>query len=171
MVKELKLGEGTGVYFSPDSRWLVTSRSEEYCFWDVETWQAIRRIPREQEPYPGPVAFTPDGERMAVELTPGVISLMDWKADRILARLEDPTHDRAIALCFSPDGAQLTVVAPFDKALHVWDLRRIRDHLAEMHLEGDWRAYPPAPPPAAPIHVRPCNAVIEDLLRLWPFRR
>ena len=153
MAKELKLGETTGVYFSPDSRWLVTSRPEEYCFWDLETWQPGLHIPRDQEPYPGPVAFTGDGEMMAVEVTPGVLALMDWKSRRILARLEDPTHDRASAFCFSPDGAQLMVVAPYDKALHVWDLRRIRDHLAEMHLEGNWPAYPPATP-AAPLHVR-----------------
>jgi WD40 repeat protein len=167
MVKELKLGEATGVYFSPDSRRLVTSRPEEYCFWDVETWRPGLRIPRDQEPYPGPVAFTPDGEQMAVELTPGVVGLMDWKANRVLARLEDPTHDRAISLCFSPDGAHLAVVAPFDKALHVWDLRRIQDHLAEMHLEGDWPAYPPAPPPTAPLHVRLDTATIEDFVRSW----
>ena len=154
MVKELTLGEQTGVYFSPDSRWFITSRFDEYCFWDVETRQPGLRIPREQEPYPGPVAFTPDGEQMAVELTPGVISLMDWKAGRTLARLEDPTHDRASALCFSPDGAQLTIIAPYEKALHVWDLRRIRDHLEEMHLEGDWLAYPPAPPPAPALRIR-----------------
>jgi serine/threonine protein kinase/WD40 repeat protein len=171
MVKELKLGEITDVFFSSDSRWLITSRHDEYCFWDVETGQPGLRIPRDQEPYPGPVAFSRDGEMMAVELTPGVIGLLDWKTNRILARLEDPTRDRARFLCFSPDGAQLAVVAGYDKALHVWNLRRIRDHLAEMHLEGDWPAYPPAPPPAAPLHVRPYNAVIEDLLRLWPFRR
>ena len=57
-------------------------------------------------------------------------------------------------LCFSPDGAQLAAIAPYDKALHVWDLRRIRDHLAEMHLEGDWPAYPPAPPPAPALRIR-----------------
>ena len=102
MVKELRLGEVTGVYFSPDSRWLITSRSDEYCFWNVETWQPGLRIPREQEPYPGPAAFTHDGVLMAVELTPGVIGLLDWKSGRVLARLEDPTHDRASALCSAP---------------------------------------------------------------------
>jgi hypothetical protein len=167
MVKELKLGESTGVFFSPDSRWLITARPEEYCFWDVETWQPGRRIPRDHEPYPGTAAFSRDAEMMAVELTPGVIGLLDWKTNQILARLEDPTHDRAGFLCFSPDGAQLAAVAIYDKAIHVWDLRRIRDQLAEMQLEGDWPAYPPAPPPAAPLSFRPANAAIRDLLRLW----
>jgi WD40 repeat protein len=158
MVKELKLGATTGVAFSPDSRWLITCRFDEYCFWDVETWQPGRRIVREREPYPGPIAFTADGELMAVELSPGVLGLLDWKADRILARLEDPTHDRAGGLCFSPDGAQLAALAHYDRALHVWDLRRIRAGLKAMGL--DWGA-PPYREPAAspgPLKVRVVGA-------------
>ena len=161
MVKELTLGESTGVFFSPDSRWLITTRPEEYCFWDVVTWLPGRRIPRDQATYPGPVAFSRDGKMMAVELTPGVISLLDWKTDRTLARLEDPTHDRT-GLYFSPDGAELAAVASNHKALHIWDLRRIRDHLAEMHLEGDWPAYPPAPPPAPALTI---DVNMGDLLQ------
>ena len=160
MVKEMKLGEMTYVFFSPDSRWLITCRPEEYCFWDVETWQPGLRIPREQEPYPGPAAFTGDGELMALELTPGVIGLLDWKSDRVVARLENPTHDRASTLCFGADGAHLMVVAPYDRTVHVWDLRRIREHLAEMHLEGDWPAYPPAPPASEPVRVRQDDGLI-----------
>ena len=86
------------------------------------------------------------------------IGLLDWKADRILARLEDPTHDRSGFLCFSPDGGQLVAAAHYDKAVHVWDLRRIQKHLAELRLEGDWPSYPPAAPPAATLRVRQDDA-------------
>jgi WD40 repeat protein len=155
LVHELKLGPQTAVYFSPDSRWLITTRPEEYCFWDMRTWRPGLRIARELAPYPGPLAFSRDGQWLAVELTPGVVGLLDWKAGRVLARLEDPTHDRANALCFSPDGAQLVTVACYDKTAHVWDLRRIRAGLKAIHLDWDAPDYPPAPPhsPLSPFKV------------------
>jgi WD40 repeat protein len=168
MEKELSLGETTGASFSPDSRCLITTRPEEYCFWDMETWQPGLRIPQEHEPYPGHVAFTRDGALMAVELSPGVFGILDWKTNRILARLEDPTHDRAAFLSFSPDGAQLATVAGYDKAVHLWDLRRIRDHLAEMHLEGAWPPYRPAPPPAPPPRIRLENGIVAGAPVLAP---
>ncbi|HVS35519.1 MAG TPA: hypothetical protein VMS17_08055, partial [Gemmataceae bacterium] len=154
MVKEFHLGDTTAAFCSPDGRWIITSTPDEYCFWDVETWQAGWRIPREQEPYPGLLAFTQDGRIMAVELKPGVFGLLDWQTGRILARLEDPTHDRSSYLSFSPDGCVLATNNGYDKAVHLWDLRRIRERLAAMGLAGDWPAYPPAPPSPPPLHLR-----------------
>jgi serine/threonine protein kinase/WD40 repeat protein len=95
VVKELPLGIRTSVFFTPDSKALITSRGDEYCFWEVGSWQPGRRLRWEVGNYPGFVAFSRDGALMALELSPGVIQLREVATDRILARLEDPNRDRA----------------------------------------------------------------------------
>ena len=63
---------------------------------------------------------------------------------------------------FSPDGSQLVVVTNDGPAVHVWDLRAIRKHLARMGLDWDAPPYPevdPAPPaPLPPLVVLPAGA-------------
>ena len=132
-------------FFSPDGRTLVTSRGDEYRFWDVPSWQPARRLPWEIPSYPGWVAFSPDRKLLALELSPAVIHLIDAATGRTLAKLEDPRSDRAQWLGFTPDGAQLVAISTYSKAIHVWDLRAIRRHLAAMDLDWDAPPYPPAP--------------------------
>ena len=60
---------------------------------------------------------------------------------------------------FSPDGSRLVVTTNDGPAVHVWDLRAIRKHLAEMGLDWDAPAYsdddPAGPdlPPLPPLKV------------------
>ncbi len=136
-VGKLDLGAQTFVSFTPDSKYLITSRHDQYCFWDVHTWQPARRIPRLQCPFPGHVAFTPDGRTMALELTFGVVHLVDYATGRTWARLEDPRHNRAMGLQFSPSGMLLAVLSGESFALHVWDLRLIQERLSELALGWD----------------------------------
>ena len=145
MVKELRLGVTNNAFFSPDGRTLVTSRGEEYRFWDVETWKPDRRLAWEIPSYPGWVAFSPDRTLLALELSAAVIHLIDAATGRTLAKLEDPRSDRAQWLGFTPDGAGLVAIATYAKAIHVWDLRAIRRHLATMDLDWESPPYPPAP--------------------------
>jgi eukaryotic-like serine/threonine-protein kinase len=143
-VKEWVVGKQTHVFFTPDSRALIISRGEEFSFWDVETFQLIRRLPRDVTPYPGWVAFSADGRLMALEMAPGVLYLKEAATGRTVARLEDPHGDRATWLGFTPDGTKLVVVSSFASAVHVRDLRAIRTRLKEMNLDWDWPAFPPA---------------------------
>jgi WD40 repeat protein len=143
MVKELPLGGPIGVFFAPDSNTLVTSRGGEYCFWDLSSWQPIRRLRWDVATHPGTVAFSPDGKVMALELSAGIIDLVDIDTGRTLARLEDPNRDRPGWMSFTPDGTQLVTSASHAKAIHVWDLRRIRERLVTMGLDWDARPYPP----------------------------
>ncbi|MGO9112624.1 MAG: hypothetical protein ACLP9L_25615 [Thermoguttaceae bacterium] len=62
---------------------------------------------------------------------------------REYARLENPNQDRARYIAFSPDGTQLVLDGEAD-SLHVWDLRAIRDELAQRGLDWDLPPYPPA---------------------------
>jgi hypothetical protein len=145
MVHEWVLGRWTTVAFTPDSRSLVISRGDEFSFWDVETLQLLRRLPRDVTPFPGHVAFSPDGRLMALEMAPAVLHLKETATGRTVAKLEDPCGDRANWQGFTPDGASLVVVAKYANAIHVWDLRAIRARLREMNLDWDWPAFPPPP--------------------------
>jgi WD40 repeat protein len=53
---------------------------------------------------------------------------------------------------FSPDGSQLAA-AQANKQVQLWDLRLIRQELAQMNLDWDMPPYPPAaiPAGAAPV--------------------
>ena len=142
MVKEWVVGKRTYVFFTPDSRALIISRGEAFSFWDVETFELIRRLPRDVTPFPGSVAFSPDGRLMALEMAPGVLHLKEAATGRTVARLEDPHGDRATWQGFTPDGTRLVVAAGFASVVHVWDLRAIRTRLKEMNLDWDWPEFP-----------------------------
>jgi WD40 repeat protein len=154
VVKELRLGVTNNAFFSPDGRTLVTSLGEEYRFWDVETWKPARRLAWDIPSYPGWVAFSPDRTLLALELSPAFIHLIDAATGRTLAKLEDPRSDRAQWLGFTPDGAGLVAIATYSKAIHVWDLRAIRRHLATMDLDWESPSYPPAPVYGEPLRDR-----------------
>jgi serine/threonine protein kinase/WD40 repeat protein len=156
VVHEWVLGKRTYVYFTPDSRTLVISRGDEFSFWDVETLQPIRRLPRDVTPFPGHVAFSPDGRLMVVEMAPAVLHLKEVATGRTVAQLEDPSGDRATWQGFTPDGTQLVVLAKYASAIHVWDLRAIRARLKAMNLDWDWPEFPLAPiktPSSAPLTI------------------
>jgi serine/threonine protein kinase/WD40 repeat protein len=155
MVREWAPGKRTFVSFTPDSRALIISRGEEFTFWDVETLRPIRRLPRHVTPFPGHVAFSPDGRLMALEMAPAVLHLKEVATGRTVAKFEDPHGDRATWQGFTPDGTRLVVLASYADAIHIWDLRAIRTRLKAMNLDWDWPAYPPAPSGkhAAPVTI------------------
>ena len=74
---------------------------------------------------------------------------------------------------FSPDGSRLVVTTNDGPAVHVWDLRAIRRHLAEMGLDWDAPAYSdddPASPAlrrlaSAPGRPRPAGRARRTLHR------
>jgi serine/threonine protein kinase/WD40 repeat protein len=154
-VHEWVVGKWTLVFFTPDSRYLIISRGDEFSFWDVETLQPVRRLRRDITPFPGYVAFSPDGRLMAMEMAPAVLHLKEVATGRTVARLEDPHGDRANWLGFTPDGTQLVVISKYASAIHLWDLRAIRARLKEMNLDWDWPEFPPTPDeqPAGPATV------------------
>src|SRR5262249_22495064 len=82
MVHEWILGRRGHVQFTPDSRALVISRGDEFSFWDVETRRPILRLPRDVTPFPGWVAFSPDGKLMALEMAPTVVHLKEAATGR-----------------------------------------------------------------------------------------
>src|ERR1700704_5310215 len=100
------------------------------------------------------LAFSPAGGLRALQMAPAVIHLMDVATGRTVAKLEDPHGDRAGWMSFTPDGTQLVVAAPYAKAIHIWDLRAIRQRLKALELDWAWPEFPPADPKSMGIEKK-----------------
>ncbi len=160
-VAALPVEGGTRVVFSPDGRWLATGGLITRL-WEVGPWRERQRF---QAVVRTPVAFSADGGTFAFETGHGAVRLVAPDSGRELARLEDPKQDHADELAFSADGTQL-VTNGEGNSVHLWDLRAIREQLAERGL--DWGpALPPAgdAKAAAPLQV----ALEADFLVPCPY--
>jgi WD40 repeat protein len=142
LLRRFDMPDRAYVTFSPDGRWLAAS-SSQYQLWEVGSWQ-----PK------GPptlgfqglienfTAFSPDGRVMA-RLDDKKILLLETLTEKPLATLEPLGRPSAVKFQFSPDGVKLAVVQ-IDDQVEIWDLRLIRQELAQMHLDWDMPPYPPA---------------------------
>jgi eukaryotic-like serine/threonine-protein kinase len=147
-VADLPIDYGTGVDFSPDGKWLMTG-SAPCRLWEVGTWREVRQIGDSGG------CFSPDGRLLVVQDAARLIRLVETETGHTLARLESP-DPCPVWPTFSPDGSRLVVTTNERPAVHVWDLRAIRTHLAGMGLDWDAPAYsdddpaglssPPLPP-------------------------
>jgi hypothetical protein len=61
----------------------------------------------------------------------------------------------------SPDGTH--VAAGRDHIIHLWDLRRIREHLAARGLDWDAPPYPPPGPDRAPGPVVVVSSPVDQV--------
>jgi WD40 repeat protein len=141
LLRSFSMPDRAYVTFSPDGRWLAAS-SSQYQLWEVGSWQP------KGPPTPGFqglganfTAFSPDGMVMA-RADGQKILLLETLAEKPLATLEPLGSPTVQNFQFSPDGAKLAVVQN-DQQVEVWDLRLIRQELAQMHLDWDMPPYPP----------------------------
>jgi WD40 repeat protein len=136
----------TKAVFSPDGRWLLSATGTEYGVWEPVTWRLARRLPRVQtSDIPAGAAFAPDGKVLAIAVSRTEVQFLDTEAWQPLARLQGPDADLIAELAFTPEGDRL-LVRRQDNTVRVWDLRRIREQLAEAGLDWERPAYPPTPP-------------------------
>ena len=87
-VRDLPLRDGAYfAWFSPDSRWLVTTCFGVECrLWEAGTWREVRCY---GEAY---VAFSPDGRVMALGDVAGQVRLVKPATGREVARLTGPSR-------------------------------------------------------------------------------
>jgi WD40 repeat protein len=146
--RTLPMPARTTAAFSPDGRWLATSTTE-YQLWEVGTWQP------KGPPVPGLevaewnfTAFSPDGRVMARTMEGYNIQLLETSTEKPLATLEAQASSGVSTFQFSPDGSHLAAQQR-DRQVQLWDLRLIRQELAELHLDWDMPPYPPVEKGAA----------------------
>ena len=69
-----------------------------------------------------------------------------------LARFEPREVETVVSLDFSADGSKLAV-GTTEHAIYVWDVRLVRQRLAELGLDIPRPPFPPASPPAGPLEL------------------
>jgi WD40 repeat protein len=143
-------GENVWVEFSGDNKWLATSTAEGVRLWSTETWQPGPVFNHSGSNWPGSMAFSPHGSLLALAHTPTSIELIDLKTLTVVATLTLPMSTRAGFMQFSPDESQLALTAD-QQACFLFDLRQIRNSLADLGL--DWEQQPFAPATASPASL------------------
>jgi WD40 repeat protein len=99
----------TCLSFSPDAKRLAVFHwLGGACIWDLETRRVIWRYPNfgSEGQNSGEVAFSPNGQTLAVGDSSGRIRLIDWAADRVVGDIR--AHPLPVTcLAYSPDGQVL----------------------------------------------------------------
>jgi WD40 repeat protein len=129
------------VLFSPDSTRLASSGATVHV-WDASSWAVVVADPAQAGKVSQPIAFSPDGMRMAIGRLTGLVDVLHLdgsqrldhlEANGLIAALPPPVADRIAlvaarrrnevkAIGFSPDGTR--VVTGADVNVGVWDLAR-----------------------------------------------
>jgi Tfp pilus assembly protein PilF len=99
--------------------------------WEVRSWREVRQIGGHG------ICFSPDGRLIVVQDASTMLRLVQTETGGTLARFETPDSCKVGFAVFSPDGSRLVVTTNDGPAVHVWDLRSIRTHLAGMGLDWD----------------------------------
>src|SRR5205823_14016450 len=124
--------------FSPDVYHLVLVSDLKGEVWKVGTCEHMGDIPANAF---GPgihlPTYSPDGRILAVcRSSRRAVHLLDAKTFEEFARLEAPDVQPICALGFSPDGSRLAVACA-TRVVQLWDLRAVRQRLADLGLDWD----------------------------------
>jgi serine/threonine protein kinase/WD40 repeat protein len=137
VVADLAVPGNASVLFSPEGRWLLTGSSREYALWDVTKWSVIRRFARKQAGgLAGEAAFRDDGRVLALVPSQTLVHLLNPETGSELAVLDSPDPQLITALAFRADG-RLLVASSGSDDVRAWDLRTVREELAEIGLDWD----------------------------------
>jgi len=155
----------SAVAFNPDARSIVAkvsaSAGSSVRCWRVPTWELLWSVSCEEDAAFGVPCFTPDGKLVAVPRTATSIALLDAQSGAVLA---DWKREDMLAPCpmrFTLDGRRLLIV---DRSgtLEMWDLGRVRQHLAAMNL--DWPAGVPIPNRSEDRPSKPMRITVQGEL-------
>jgi WD40 repeat protein/tRNA A-37 threonylcarbamoyl transferase component Bud32 len=133
LIKELGIGGGYALNFSPDGKWL----SVDNRIFRTGTWAEQKRELRAVYRF---CAFSPDSRLLATDRGNGAVRLEQVGTWKELALLENPSQGRCAYFCFTGDGTKLIALNTDDQVVHVWDLQLIRANLSRLGL--DWNEPP-----------------------------
>jgi tetratricopeptide (TPR) repeat protein len=159
--------------FSPDSRWLhvigkqdrrlevaslaaVPVQAPSATPADRSLW--LQRWKSESAKLEG--GFSPDNRIRAYGTDSGAIHLVSAGTDQEIARLPSPEVGAIWVPAFSADGSRLLTRGNVTGLLYVFDLRRIREQLAELGL--DWADIQPS----LPARIGDDNATLAPQLKV-----
>ncbi len=91
-------------------------------------------------------AASPESRLIAFGQKDGTIDLRSAQSDDSIATIQTPEEGGLGALTFSPDGTRLLALGNESGSLYDFDLRRIREQLAEVGLDWNLPPYPSAKP-------------------------
>jgi len=137
--------EGDSARFSPDGKWLSIGAKQGRLI-EVGTWQDGIKLGNAAR-------FSPDGRMLAVWTDTAALRLVETDTGREFARLEDPDFEITHELLFTPDGSRLITVH-HTKGVHLWDLRLLREELAQRGLDWDAEPAVSAAPHAESLRVQ-----------------
>jgi serine/threonine protein kinase/WD40 repeat protein len=152
LVHELPVRGTALVAFSPDGNWLATATMKEFRLWKTGSWEPVSKsLPGNRVAEINPLAFSPDGQLLAIVHATYEIQIVKVPTCEVLATLRVPEISDVSSMSFSPDGAKLAVLE-WSGQVDLWDLRAIRSELKKLNL--DWKL-PPFPagsevPPTGP---------------------
>jgi hypothetical protein len=104
VIRPLKLGASNAVEFSPDGRQLATIGRYVWV-WDIKA--RSKRWRAHPFPHPSDVAFSPDGNTLAVKNTGGKITLLDSSDGSIALAFDDIGDGEGSSIVWSADGEYL----------------------------------------------------------------
>ena len=136
LIRDFEKGRSVGVKFTPDSQELIICAVEDFSFWNVETGQRGRSIPRRNTGGMfGMLAYSADGGLLACAHSRTDIQLLDASSFQELGLLQLSNPQAISDVTFDSAGARLAVATatPF---LQLWDLKLMRRQLAALGL--DW---------------------------------
>jgi WD40 repeat protein len=123
-----------GLAFYPDGRLTYVSRAGSVEAWDVEADRQAFSLGGAGAFTASQVAVSPDGHWFAGVSQQPVVWLWDTERRRPLFTLPRARAD-VWSMTWSPDG-RLLVLGLADGGLVIWDLVKVREHLARLEL--DW---------------------------------
>lgn len=148
-VAELATGGFNFVQFSPDGKRLATTGGG-VKIWRVADWSLEWDLGGRS------VTFSADGNTAVVQRGLGALALIRLADGKELATFSFPEQTRLETLGFVPDGSRLLALTE-EKLLLIFDVRRIRNGLAELGLDWDEPTLPVIPKgedePLKPIAV------------------
>jgi WD40 repeat protein len=134
-VLALAVGSAPRATFSPDRKWLATF-GDRFELRATGSWKATELPFGERPSVLGAAAFSPDGRLLALVRELHRVQLFDLHTLKSLGVLRPPGGGDIEAVEFSPDGTRLVGVGRIAR-LRIWNLREIRDRLAELDLDWD----------------------------------
>ncbi len=142
VITELLAGERTvAVEFSPSGNLLATGSSGEYRFWETETWNEVLQVKRPDRfsNLPGKLAFSPDGNLVALVLDQNSIRVLESPTLKTIAnlRLDDPQS--VTGICFGAEGDRLFLSSAANR-VHIWSFAPIAAELSRFSIGLDFTA-------------------------------